>query len=240
MQDYEQIINDVKKKIQETNSLHSLILQGSYVTEDFIEGYSDLDFLIVTSDEPDIKQLSSIHSSLPKNTEIWFDIYKAEEIPYKGNNNYNKSFRPVFLQTYDNEAKTIAGKRIEFQTDFPEDILQQDAGKLLEETKHYMIIYSANQSNFDDKFLAKNSIYHLFRFLRGGLTLLGEKEFKKDRLIEKFNKNIPDENISADLTFIKNSRKSYNNLSSEEYRKIFASSRDIIFSGYNKLQAILS
>lgn len=103
-----------------------------------------------------------------------------------------------------------------------------------------MIIYSANQSNFDDKLLAKNSIYHLFRFLRGGLTLMGEKEFKKDRLIERFNKNIPDENISADLTFIKNSRKNYNNLSGEEYRKIFASSRDIIFSGYKELQAILS
>lgn len=240
MRKCKQIIDDVKETIENIDSFHSLFLQGSYITEDFIEGYSDLDFLIVTSDEPDIKQLSSIHSSLPKNIEIWFDIYKAEEIPYKGNNNYNKSFRPVFLQTYDKEVKTIAGKNIEFQTDFPEDVLQQDARKLLEETKHHMIIYSANQSNFDDKFLAKNSIYHLFRFLRGGLTLLEEKEFKKDRLIERFNKNILDENISADLTFIKNSRKNYNNLSREEYRKIFASSRDIILSGYKKLQTILS
>ncbi len=240
MRKYEQIITDVKDKIEDIDSFHSLILQGSYVTEDFIEGYSDLDFLIVTSDEPDIKQLSSIHSSLPKNIEIWFDVYRIEEVPYKGNNNYNNSFRHVFLQTYDSEAKTIAGKRIEFQTDFPENILQQDARKLLEETKHHMIIYSANQSNFDDKFLAKNSIYHLFRFLRGGMTLLGEKEFKKDRLIERFAKNIPDENIDADLNFIKTSRKNYNNLSSEEYRKIFDSSRNIIFSAYKKLQAILS
>lgn len=240
MRKFEQIINNIKEKIENINSFHSLILQGSYITEDFIDGYSDLDFLIVTSDEPDIKQLNSIHSSLPRDIEIWFDIYKAEEIPYKGNNNYNKSFRPVFLQTYDKEAKTISGKTIEFQTDFPEDILFQDARKLLEETKHHMTIYSANQSNFDDKLLAKNSIYHLFRFMRGGLTLMGKKEFKKDRLIERFNKNIPDENISADLTFIKNSRKNYNNLSSEEYRKIFASSRDIIFSGYKELQTILS
>lgn len=236
----EQIIIDVKKKIENIDSFHSLTLQGSYVTGDFIEGYSDLDFLIVTSNEPNIKQLSSIHSSLPKNMEIWFDIYKMEEIPYKGNSKYNKSFRPVFLQTYDKEAKTIVGKRIEFQTDFPEDILQQDAKKLLEETKHHMTIYSTNQSNFDDKMLAKNSIYHLFRFMRGGLTILGEKEFRKDRLIERFNKNIPDENIGADLTFIKDSRKDYNNLSGKEYRKIFASSRDIIFSGYKKLQAVLS
>ena len=240
MKKCEQIINDVKEKIENIDSFHSLVLQGSYITEDFIEGYSDLDFLIVTSDEPDIKQLSSIHSSLPRDMEIWFDTYKAEEIPYKGNNDYNKSFRPVFLQTYDNEAKTIAGKRIEFQTDFTEDILQQDARKLLEGTKHHMTIYSANQSNFDDKLLAKNSTYHLFRFLRGGLTLLGEKEFKKDRLIERFDKNLSEEDINTNLNLIKNYRKNYNNLSSEEYRKIFTSSRDIIFSGYKKLQAILS
>lgn len=240
MKKCEQIIDYVKEKIEAAGSFQSLVLQGSYVIGDFIEVYSDLDFLVVTSDEPNIRQLDAIHSSLPKNIEIWFDIYKAEEIPYKGNKNYNKSFRPVFLQTYDKEAKTIAGKSIEFQTDFPEDILQQDARKLLEETKHHMIIYSANQSNFDEKFLAKNSIYHLFRFLRGGLTLLGEKEFKKDRLMERFARNISDEGISAELNLIKTSRKNYSNLSNEEYKKIFASSRDIILSGYKKLQAVLS
>lgn len=238
MKECEHIITDVKEKIENIDSFHSLILQGSYITEDFIEGYSDLDFLIVTSDEPNIGQLSRVHSSLPKNIEVWFDIYKLKEVPYKGNENYNKAFRPVFLQTYDEEAKTIAGKDIDFQTDFSRDILQQDARKLLEETKHHMTIYSANQSNFDDKYLAKSSIYHLFRFLRGGLTLLREREFKKDRLIERFAKRIPDDDISANLSFIKNSRKKYNDLPNEEYRKIFTSSRDIIFSCYRRLQTI--
>lgn len=55
-----QIIDDVKEKIKGIDSFHSLVIQGSYVTRDFIEGYSDLDFLIVTSDEPNIKQLSYV------------------------------------------------------------------------------------------------------------------------------------------------------------------------------------
>lgn len=182
------IVEEVKKDLQ--NNLVSLIVEGSYASNDFVEGYSDYDLLALVKKE-DVSSLSLENLSRKYHLDIKCDIRLYQDFlnRIKNNDKSKRFINNLRLIKIKNQSRILFGKDVRKIIPNIKEIIKRDLSGELQADYYHATNLNPNWNIFKREPRAwVNYIINMSNnlLLRDGLTV------KKEEIPVLLKKNCPE------------------------------------------------